>query len=83
MNTTPQLLALRRAVEKLGGQSATARALGGKVKQGHIWSWLNKTGVVPPEQARALSAKCGGSPSIYELRPDVFGDAEPPKEAAA
>ncbi len=65
------LLALQRAVEKAGGQSALARACG--VKQGHVWHWLNKSLRVPAEHALAVEVATGGAVSRHELRPDIFG----------
>lgn len=78
-----QLLALRRAVEKAGGQSALARACG--VKQGHVWHWLNKALRVPAEHVVAVEAATNGAVSRHELRPDIFGRerASPPQPETA
>lgn len=64
-------MALSRAIEKLGGQSALARACG--VKQGHVWHWLNKSHSVPGDYVLAIEAATGGAVTRYELRPDIFG----------
>lgn len=69
---TNETLALRRAVEKVGGQSALARACG--VKQGHVWHWLNKSLRVPAEHVLAVEAATKGGVSRHELRPDIFGN---------
>ena len=65
--------ALKRAIEKAGGQSALARACG--VKQGHVWHWLNKSLRVPAEHVLAVEAATGGSVTRYDLRPDIFEKA--------
>lgn len=68
-----EMRALKRAIDKAGGQSALARACG--VKQGHVWHWLNKSRRVPAEQALAVEAATGGAVTRYELRPDIFDSA--------
>ena len=65
-----EVQALKRAVEKAGGQSALARACG--VKQGHIWHWINKSLRVPAEHVLSVEAATGGSVTRQELRPDIF-----------
>ena len=65
--------ALKRAIEKAGGQSALARACG--VKQGHVWHWLNKSLRVPAEHVLAVEAATGGSVTRHDLRPDIFEKA--------
>jgi DNA-binding transcriptional regulator YdaS (Cro superfamily) len=68
---------LARAVDVLGSQSALARVCGGKVKQAHVWYWLNeKDGELPAEHCVAVeqaTAEKGDVVTRYELRPDVFG----------
>lgn len=68
---TREVVALSRAIEKLGGQSALARACG--VKQGHVWHWLNKSRSVPGDYVLTIEAATGGAVTRYELRPDIFG----------
>ena len=68
---TKEVVALSRAIEKLGGQSALARAC--KVKQGHVWHWLNKSRRVPADYALTIEAATGGTVTRQELRPDLFG----------
>lgn len=70
--------ALERAVQKIGGQSATARACGGRIKQGHIWHWLNKLERCPAEYVLVIEGACEGAVTRYELRPDVYGPAPEP-----
>lgn len=66
--------AIERAIDILGGQSALARAIGGPVKQGHVWYWLNeRDGQVPAEHCLAIEAATEGRVSRHELRPDVYG----------
>lgn len=69
---TKEVQALRRAVEKAGGQSALARACG--VKQGHVWHWINKSMRVPAEHVLSVEAATGGTVTRHELRPDIFGN---------
>jgi DNA-binding transcriptional regulator YdaS (Cro superfamily) len=78
-----EVAALSRAIEKLGGQSALARACG--VKQGHVWHWLNKSHSVPANYVLVVEAATGGAVTRHELRPDIFGksaDAQQEKEPA-
>lgn len=72
MENTPPIA---QAVNNLGGQSATARAVG--VSQATVWYWL-KEGRVSAEYCQKL-AVASGVPA-HELRPDIFtppGDAAP------
>lgn len=80
---TRNVAALRRAIEKLGGQSALARVCG--VKQGHVWHWLNKSRNVPGAYVLTIEAATGGAVTRHELRPDIFGKppAAPPKNEPA
>ena len=68
---TKEVVALSRAIEKLGGQSALARACG--VKQGHVWHWLNKSRNTPADYVLTIEAATGGAVTRHELRPDIFG----------
>jgi DNA-binding transcriptional regulator YdaS (Cro superfamily) len=61
------------AVEIAGGQAALARAIGGEVKQQHVWYWLNKGAAVPAEHCGAIEAATNGRVTRKDLRPDVFG----------
>jgi len=69
------LEALEKAVAHCGGQAPLARQIG--VKQAHIWNWLNKSRRVPAEHAIAVEEATAGAVTRYQLRPDVFGPAEP------
>ena len=72
------LTPLERAVDIAGGQTALAKAIGGSVKQAHVWNWLNiSKGRVPAEHCSAIELATGGLVTRQQLRPDVFG-----KEAA-
>lgn len=75
---------IERAVEVAGGQTALARAIGGAVKQAHVWYWLNsENGVVPAEHCIAIEQATGGAVTRHELRPDVFGPAPASNPQAA
>lgn len=71
--------ALLEAVEKLGGQSATARRLseltGKTVRQSNVWYWL-KAGL-PPRFARPLE-EASGIPA-HRLCPEIFDRRKPPE----
>lgn len=70
-------------VNRVGTQTELANALNaylgndGKVKQGHVWWWLYRSGKVPPVYARALSAMFGTP--LHELNEEAY----PQTEAAA
>jgi len=64
-----------RAVEIMGGQSALARAIGGTVKQAHVWHWLHKSEEVPAEHCAAIERATGGKVTRKQLRPDIFEEA--------
>jgi len=69
---------LQAAIDILGegGQTKLANAIGGKVKQAHVWYWLNTPGAkVPAEHCAAIEAAVGGKVTRQQLRPDVFGPA--------
>lgn len=63
--------ALERVVEIAGGQAAFARALGGKVKQQHVYYWLAK-GQLPAEYCLAAEKISKREVMRYDLRPDVY-----------
>ena len=68
MDTT----ALERAIAIAGGQSALARAISdgtGRVKQGHVWGWLNRDLKVPAEYCYAIERATGVI--CEDLRPDL------------
>lgn len=63
---------LEKAVLAAGGQSHLARALStepGKVKQGHVWAWLNRDKKAPVEHCPAIEVLTGIR--CEELRPDI------------
>lgn len=63
-------IALQRAVEIVGGQSAMARAIG--TSQANIWHWLNKAKKVPAEWVMRIEAATNGAVRRHDLRPDIF-----------
>lgn len=78
--------ALRKACELIG-QAGVARACGNKVRQGHVWKWLNlaKCEVPPAEYVLSIERAMPiddetGEPSVtrHDLRPDIY-----PLESAA
>lgn len=60
--------ALRSAVERAGGQSATARLL--KVSQAAVWKWLDEGKVLPAEHVLTLEAAT--NISRHDLHPDIY-----------
>lgn len=60
---------LSRAVEILGGASATSRLLG--VTPQAVFFWLKGSRMIPPEQCIALERETLGRVVVEELRPDV------------
>lgn len=64
-----QRSALLRVIDALKGQSAVARVIGGPVKQGHVFYWLEK-GRIPAEHCPTLeraTAAAGARVSCEEL----------------
>ena len=59
--------ALKQAIERAGGQTELAKAIG--TTQGHVSQWLRR-GKVPADKV-LLIERATGVPR-YELRPDVF-----------
>ncbi|MGV3651815.1 MAG: transcriptional regulator [Devosia sp.] len=68
--------ALARAIEMMGGASATARALG--VTPQAVAQWRR----CPPARVLRLEALCAGHVSRHELRPDIYGAADTQPEVA-
>lgn len=73
---TQTVLSLQRAVLSVNGQTALAKLLtsatGKNIRQGHIWSWLNRTKQVPAEYVLPIERVTGGQVSRHELRPDLY-----------
>lgn len=89
MNNTPQMKALARAVEIAGSQAELARRVAkhsknDKVRQAHVWNWLNRDFEVPADMVLAVEASTlddtTGRPRVlrHDLRPDIY-----PEEVAA
>lgn len=70
--------ALEYAVSKSGGQAAIAKKLRAatgneKIKQQHIWNWLNRDNKTPAEWCLPIE-EVSGIPGIAALlRPELFG----------
>lgn len=73
--------ALHSAIQIAGGQAQLARQInamtGRPVRQGHVWAWLHRTGVIPAEYAIPIEQITAGKVSRHDLRPDLY-----PREAA-
>jgi DNA-binding transcriptional regulator YdaS (Cro superfamily) len=77
------LAALERAVEISGSQAELARRVAAyksddKIKQAHVWNWLNRDRELPAEMVLAVEAATidekTGRPRVlrYDLRPDLY-----------
>lgn len=67
--------AIAHAAAIAGGQSALAKELrhltpNNKISQGHVWSWINRSGRVPAEYCAAIEKLTGVTKE--QLRPDIF-----------
>lgn len=69
---------LEKAVKIVGGQAALAEGIselfGKKIRQGHVWRWLNlaKKGV-PAEYCPLIEKLTDGAVRREDLRPDIWG----------
>lgn len=72
------LEALQKAVDLAGGQSELARRIGGKVRQGHVYYWLNTMKKISHEHVLAAERAVNGQVTRHDLRPDIY----PVEEAA-
>lgn len=96
MDSKP-MQALKKAVELAGSQAELARRVAEfkenpKIKQAHVWNWLNRDHEVPAEMVLAVEAATNdedGLPAVtrYQLRPDIYGappaTADTPESARA
>lgn len=67
--------ALKRAVEILGGQTALAKVCGGKVRQQHVYNWINRDKKLPAQYAikvQSATNEKGAVITASQLCPDVF-----------
>jgi len=62
--------ALEKAIKVMGTQTALAAAIGGSVKTGHVYYWL-EAGRVPAEHCPAIERSTGGAVRCEELCPGV------------
>ena len=78
--------ALEKAIELAGSQAELSRRVAEikknpRIKQAHVWNWLNRDKEVPADMVLAIEeAGAGkhGAPSRHDLRPDLY-----PKERVA
>lgn len=87
MNTRSRK-ALERAIEIAGSQAELARRIAKfkndpRIKQAHIWNWLNRDEEVPANMVLAVEAATldgTGRPQVlrHDIREDIY-----PEEAAA
>lgn len=79
MNNTQQKQAyegLVKAIEVAGGQKALAKLCGDKVRQGHVYNWLNrnKHKGLPPQYVLKVEKALNGKLTRHQLRPDIFNE---------
>lgn len=76
--------ALEKAVRVLGGQSALARVCGERIKQQHVYNWLNRDGGLPAQHVMKVfrgTQEAGDPVYPWQLCPDAFRAADFPAEA--
>lgn len=71
--------ALQKAVEGLGGQTAMARICGPRVKQQHVYNWLNRDDGLPEKYAVRVHRACaekGLDVCAWHLCPEAFSEGD-------
>lgn len=79
----PKRVSLRRAVQIVGSQAELARRVADfkknpRIKQAHVWNWLNRDKEVPADMVLAVEAATvdekTGRPRVlrHDLRPDLY-----------
>ena len=63
---------LHEVIRIAGGQSALARACGGKIKQAHVWNWLNRPQPIPAESVLQICAAVDWQVTPHQLRPEIY-----------
>lgn len=61
---------IEKAVELIGGQTKTAKALGDDLKQSHVWHWVHKFGQAPAKYISRISELTNGEVSVNDLLAD-------------
>lgn len=69
---------IQKAVDFFGSQTGLAKALGGKVRQGHVYQWLNNMKRVMPETAAKINRATLGDVKATDFYP-FLKNVEPPK----
>ncbi len=71
---------LKKAIKLIGGQTELANKINAeigvpaKIKQQHIWAWINKSRKgVPAEYCRIIEKILSGRVKASQLRPDIYG----------
>jgi len=71
---------LKEVIKLTGGQTELANKINAeigipKIKQQHIWVWLNKSRKgVPAEYCRIIEKILCGRVKASQLRPDIYGE---------
>jgi DNA-binding transcriptional regulator YdaS (Cro superfamily) len=72
---------IEKAVSRIGGQAALAKAIG--VTPAMVYQWLTGRRPVPAERCAAIEAATSGAVTRADLRPDLWGDTPKPAKRAA
>lgn len=68
---------LAKAIEHCGTQAELARRVSEfkknpKIRQAHVWNWLNRDHAVPADMVLAVEEATSGQVSRHGLRPDIY-----------
>lgn len=70
--------ALDKAIAYVGSMQALALILG--ITKGAVSQWKNEARRVPSEHCRPIEAAVNGLVTRFDLRPDIFGERQPPND---
>lgn len=71
---------IERVIDEAGGVSALAAKLG--VKPPTVHQWKNGERKVSPRLSLAIAKEWPDLVTVHDLRPDIFGTADPDQAAA-
>lgn len=75
----PDKKATQRFIERAGGPAAVGRMFKPEITSQAVSQWVK----VPAERCLTIEKESQGKVTRYQLRPDVYGDAEPKRKKAA
>ncbi|MCG7570524.1 helix-turn-helix domain-containing protein [Pseudoalteromonas sp. CNC9-20] len=62
--------AIKKAVDLIGGQTATAKNLGMGITQTQVWNWVHRHQQAPAKYIKRISELTHGSVTVDELLAD-------------